>query len=469
MYMCDSLWSMLIPLCWYAALSGGLYVSYMVVLRTPYIGPESALLVNVLCCGTFVGAEVIQATVSLILQSRSRRGRLEGQVTQPCLESGGRTAVVVTAHNAFDSLLAALPTIIRAFPAQDIWIADNGDVACSSTKALCESRGLNYVFYDIGNKTNAIVQTVRILKERLYRHVLLLDDDTLLCDDFAIRHDLLAEPLVAGYCVGIKIQKNLHSYNLWEHLVDLEYRTISYKNGIRAYLTGTIPFIHGICAVYNLDRMLPIYDKLCTLPGGLPFGEDSFAGVDFRMAGYRLLQDNVNTVSTFCPTRLLPPPSCKNQRSQGFGASSLFKQRALRWYLSWPRRLPSELALLLTYYGPSGPANVFYRLDAVYQIAIIVTSSVWPLSLIHIWLSKGSWEILGILHAMFIGSSILNATVRYNSFPRALKQDVRASTLLLNPLMNLVVTVLMGISFLLSMLWYIPLYRVDYRRCYSLV
>jgi hypothetical protein len=437
-------------------------MAYLNILRVPYadvFSDEFLLLASSLACCIFFGVEVFQAIVA----TQVRRLPIESHIEL----ASGRVGVVVAAHNAFESLLTALPTVINAFPPEDVWVADNGKVGCLRTKALCESLYMNYVFYDRPNKTNAIVQTVSKLQEMGYKYVLLLDDDTQLADGFSIRYDLLNQTLVAGYCVAITIQKNMDKYNIWEHLVDMEYRSISYRNANRAYLAGTIPFIHGICCVYNIDRMLPIYKKLCTLEGGLPFGEDAFAGIDFRLAGYRLLQDNTNVVATFCPTRLFPPPSCTNERTQGFGASSLWKQRALRWYLSWPRRLLSEIAVMLTYQAPSHLVSVLYRVDAIWQLAVTVTSSTWPLTMVHVWLSNGSYKVLGFLHVMFLGSSVLGATIRYISFPPLLRPGVHWTTIFLNPVMNITVTFLMGFSFLLSLIWYVPWHSVNYNLCYS--
>ena len=42
------------------------------------------------------------------------------------------------------------------------------------------------------------------------------------------------------------------------------------------------------------------------------------------------------------------------------------------------------------------------------------------------------------------------------------------ATFVLVPLMNIVVCVLMCVSFILSVLWYIPFKRVHYHQCYRL-
>jgi len=98
--------------------------------------------------------------------------------------------------------------------------------------------------------------------------VVLLDDDTLLDNDFFIRHDILEDPKCGGYCVGIGVNRS-PPLNLWEIAIDFEYRAISYAFGARAG-ASTIPFCHGICAVYKLDLMIEHYRSNWSLPGGLP-------------------------------------------------------------------------------------------------------------------------------------------------------------------------------------------------------
>ena len=168
----------------------------------------------------------------------------------------------------------------------------------------------------------------------------------MLDDSFFIRHDLLSLPKVGGYCVGIGVDRS-PPFNLWEVAIDFEYRSISYAYGARA-ASSSSRFCHGIAAVYNLRLMLEIYQSNWALPGGLPFGEDGIAGLKFRLAGYRLLQDNENLALTYYPRQVFPP-LCSTGRVQGYGANCLWKQRACRWYMNWPRRLPEELLLAVSY------------------------------------------------------------------------------------------------------------------------
>lgn len=461
------------PLVWYSSLTGGAYGLYRYYIYSAHFwtgifkaskdhDPTFEIL---LTCLLYLSFEIIQ--VILTYYARQRQASIQLSYDQHECNEGAH--VIIAAHKAHDSLQKILPSVLAAFPSRQIWVADNGLVQDDATQKHCQELGIQYRFYPIPNKTYALFKTAEEIYDTYHddaKALVLLDDDTHLPENFFVRTDLLAKPLVAGYCTGITIQKS-PPYNLYEHLIDFEYRTISYRNGCKAN-HGTIHFLHGICAIYNTKRMLMIYSKLCTLPDGLPFGEDSFAGIDCRLAGYRLLQDNMNVVSTFCPRRLLPPLCGNGQnREQGFGASSLWKQRALRWYLSWPRRLPSEIALGLFYDVGNWTGNILYRMDLLWYLFIILVSSFWPFYLVHIGVTHGSWSLFGYLHLFLYATSATTAVLRYNAFPATLKQGVDLKIFPIVPFFNILVCTLMACSFMMSLLYYIPMRRIDYKKCYA--
>lgn len=458
------------PFIWYALLAGGAYVTYeYYILSDGYWRAVLAekhrhtLIDAFVTCFLYLNVEVIQFALSRV--PRKEPSPIPYPQQRRCNEG---VHVIIAAHKAFESLKNILPSVLDAFPAEAIWVADNGTRQDTGTQALCQELGVQYRFYPVPNKTFALYKTAEEIYDTHHDHVkalVLLDDDTRLPEGFFVRHDLLEQPLVAGYCVGIGVEKTA-PYNLLEHLIDFEYRTISYRNENRARW-GTIHFLHGICAVYNPKRMLMIYSKLCTLPEGLPFGEDSFAGVDCRLAGYRLLQDGQNVVYTFCPRRVFPPICAGGLREQGFGASSLWKQRALRWYLSWPRRLPSEIALGLFYDTGTWAGNVFYRLDLLWYLFIICVAAFWPVYLVHIGANHQSWKMFGYLHACLYGTSVITAALRYSAFSPRLKEGVNKSTLLFVPLLNMTVCVFMACSLFISVFHYIPFRRIKYHKCYA--
>jgi hypothetical protein len=380
--------------------------------------------------------------------------------TVQCQRSTKGAHVIVAAHRAYDSLTTTLPSCLKSFSPSQVWVADNG-YEDTETSRLCLELGVHYRYFPIGNKAYALLAVAREIETTLGDEatvLVLLDDDTQLPPSFFIRHDLLAQPLVAGYGVAIAIDRQ-PPWNLWENLIDFEYRSISYRCGTKP----TLPFIHGICAVYRTRAMTTFFSKVCTLPHGLPFGEDAFVGLDIRLAGYKMLQDNHNMVLTYCPRSLL---SCRG-RAQGFGASSLWKQRTQRWYLSWPRRIPAELALALSFDTGTWYGNIRYRVEGIWYAFIMFVSSTWILHVVYIVVNNTSHIDFAILHGLLSGTAMLSAVIRYAGFSPLMRQGMNPLILPLVPLMNLTVCFLMCCSLILSVVWYIPWKRIDYKRCFA--
>ena len=69
------------------------------------------------------------------------------------------------------------------------------------------------------------IETVKKIKQTdpTIKYIVLLDDDTILCDNFYIREDLLNESAVGGYCCCIGINKDNEKFNIFEHWVDFDF------------------------------------------------------------------------------------------------------------------------------------------------------------------------------------------------------------------------------------------------------
>lgn len=377
--------------------------------------------------------------------------------SKPIIEKSIDVACIIPCHNAGKTLEINLPNICKAFSSFNVYIADNGIEQDELAKEIAEKYNANYVYYSIPNKTYALLQTaIQIERTTDTKYIVLIDDDTYLEPDFYIREDILKQPLVAGYCSNIIID---NPQNILEKLVDFEYRSISYTNSLKT----SIQFCHGIICVFHLRKMITIYSKLCTLPGGLPFGEDSFAGIDFRLAGYKLLHDDQNCVRTYCPNKLI---TCYNKRNQGFGASSLFKQRVLRWYLSWLRRIPAEVSLFLFYDTGTWIGNISYRLDIVWYFFIALVASSWLFFAIRVFMSN-TWEHFGILHGILYFVNLITAYIRFSGFNKTPEQSVKWYVPFFVPFMNIIVCFMMTLSFMIAILYYIPFRRINYAETYK--
>ncbi len=375
--------------------------------------------------------------------------------------------VVIAAHNAEETLKSNLSNITNIFPDHKVWIADNDNYLeeNDSLKNFCVENKVNYVHYNIPNKTNAIFKTVKKIKklDPTIKYIVLLDDDTILCDNFYIRDDLLNEPAVAGYSCCIGINKDKENFNIFEHWVDFEYRTLSFRN--RAKNLYTQRFLNGIVCVYKIDALLDIFKWNYCLPGGLPFGEDAYAGLQARMIGYKLKQDNLNYVLSYCPKKLF---NFSTQRSQGYGASSLFKQRAMRWYLSWSRRMLNEVGLFLSYDTGSWIGNILYRIDSIWYVYLLLVSIHWLNIVFKTFYMKNTIDLFLILHGLLIFITVTLGYVRsYAIMNNIEKKDIRWFVPLTYPIFLIITLYLYCAGFIISIFYFIPFYRINYNKIFK--
>ena len=372
-------------------------------------------------------------------------------------------AIIIPVHKPSDGFYDTLFQNFQIFE-NNIWVAenDNNIERNYDLQQYCQSYGINYRHYPIANKANSILETVREIKQKhsYIKNILLLDDDTILQNDFFIREDLLKDKTVAGYCCSIGVNKN-EKFNLWEHLIDFEYRAISIRNRSRNY--QTLKFLHGIVCIYKIDALLDIYKWNCCLPGGLPFGEDAFAGLQARMIGYKMKHDSYNTVLTYCPNKLL---NFGIQRTQGYGASSIFKQRVLRWYLSWPRRFFHEVSLFLFYDTGSWLGNILYRIDSIWYLYILYIAISWLVFSGFIFSQKNFLNFIYI-HVCFYIINIISSYSRIFLMNSKEKENIKWFIPLLYPFFLILVLFLYSFSFIYSISYFIPFVRIDYNKVYS--
>jgi hypothetical protein len=82
-----------------------------------------------------------------------------------CERTTANTHVIVAAHRAHESLEVMLPTVLRTFAPECVWVADNG-FSDKNTEELCNRMGVNYEYNEAGNKANALVVVARKIKRR---------------------------------------------------------------------------------------------------------------------------------------------------------------------------------------------------------------------------------------------------------------------------------------------------------------
>lgn len=378
-------------------------------------------------------------------------------------------SVIIPVHNTpFEEIEKNILHLKNIFSSGTIHIAENDGNENKNVElyTLCQLHGAFYHHFTFGNKSNAILKTAQYIRCYMpeVNYVVLLDDDTIIEPNFFIRKDILDDPTVAGYTCVIGVErKNKEKPNWIEECIDLEYRTISYRN--RSRNLHTLKFLHGIICVYKIEPLLEIYKwNICNI-GGLPFGEDAFAGLKARFIGYKLKQDHLNKVRTFCPINLYP--SLNMSREQGYGASNVFKQRAKRWYISWTRRLFDEIALLLCYDTGTWLGNFLYRVDFIWYIYITIISSIWMLIFFSTFFNLKNFVTFVIVHVGFYIINILNTYWRIVNMSNREKEGIRWTTPFLFYWFNINLLFMYTFAFLYSIFYYIPFVRVDYKKLYN--
>ena len=383
-----------------------------------------------------------------------------------------KSIIIVACHCSENEIGATVRSLMKIFSPNRIFIADNGKTMepADCTREVVINEGLpseNYFYFPTPGKTSALLGVALEVKKTSlnFDYISLIDDDTVLPDDFAINKHHFKDPFVAGVTFGIQVtQRN----TLVEACGDWDYKTWCWRNYWRSKWI-TLKFAVGIFVVWRKHCFFEIYTKSPTRqPGGLPFGEDGHAGRIARMHGWKIRQDLHYTVSTYAPP-ILWPPCFKHgkERTAGYGAVSMWKQRAYRWYRNYPRRILFEMYIFLTYNCKPNPdatyyyfkllfKNIAYRVDYIYGWFLIFSAVNFPTTL-FVCISNQKYLLWFYLHLGFyfsglISNYFLNYIVLRN------REDLKVDQIVLwvYPLFTTWVALARAFGFIGGVLYYIP-------------
>tara|TARA_Y100000389_G_scaffold204918_1_gene260785 strand:+ start:3938 stop:5380 length:1443 start_codon:yes stop_codon:yes gene_type:complete len=383
-----------------------------------------------------------------------------------------KSIIIVACHCSENEIGATVSSLIKIFSSERIFIADNGKTVepADNTRDVVINNGLpseNYFYFSTPGKTSALLGVALEVKKTSldYEYICLIDDDTVLPDDFAINKNHFIDPYVAGVTFGIQvIQRN----TLVEACGDWDYKTWCWRNYWRSKWT-TLKFAVGIFVVWRKECFYKIYTKAPTRqPGGLPFGEDGHAGRIARMFGWKLRQDLNYTVSTYAPP-ILWPPCFKHgpERTTGYGAVSMWKQRAYRWYRNYPRRIIYEFYIFFTYNCKPNPnakyyylklifKNIVYRIDYLYGWFLIF-SAVNLVTTLYVYVSDRNYFLWFYVHLVFYFSGVLsNYFLNYIVLRNRPDLKVKPLILCIFPLFSTWMALARAFGFIGGILYYIP-------------
>ncbi|KAL1503579.1 hypothetical protein AB1Y20_012057 [Prymnesium parvum] len=365
-----------------------------------------------------------------------------------------QVGVVIPCHRSADEISLTLRAVVRHFPAENVVVVDNADAAeppddTAARVAAVDAR-VSYVYEGRGHKTNALLVGLRHLPPRC-KYVLHVDDDTVLPEHFVVDPRKFAEPAVAAVAYGIEMG---HS-NAVQQAVDFELKHLSTMRQLQAYW-ATVWFCHGIVGLWRRER----FATLLAEHPFLPFGEDGWLGMLNLLHNDRMEMEMRSFVRSYAPPTLLPT---LRQRVQGYGASSIWKQRAMRWFVNAPRRIIWRL-LLVVYYDCGQP----HRKIGFVVFSITHLTRIWlamihlPLELFYMFQESefgrfGMWFTVFYLVAV-LESAIVNWVV-WRNLPSL---QVSWQTVLRQPLYYQFLFICTFVGHWRCALYYVPFFPMNY-------
>lgn len=277
---------------------------------------------------------------------------------------------------------------------------------------------IRYAYVPEGHKTRALLTGTLALPPAV-EYVLHVDDDTRLSDAMVFDESKFSsDARVVALTFGIRMGGN----SMCARLVDWEFVQFSIDRTFQAE-RATAFFCHGIVGLWRREPWLA---RLLAHPS-MPYGEDNWIGCDAMSESQRIGAELRCHVSTFAPPRFLPPLPCEaGAREQGYGASSVWKQRAYRWYTNAPRRVHFRLRQLVLYRAGSASANAWVRLFLVLHLASIFAALSAPFVLAAIAAHGG---VRRGVPSLLVGASKLLALRAASSWTKAAVVRVRAPQL----------------------------------------
>eukprot|EP00602_Paraphysomonas_sp_CaronLab_P007862 CAMPEP_0185033162 /NCGR_PEP_ID=MMETSP1103-20130426/21888_1 /TAXON_ID=36769 /ORGANISM="Paraphysomonas bandaiensis, Strain Caron Lab Isolate" /LENGTH=750 /DNA_ID=CAMNT_0027569339 /DNA_START=20 /DNA_END=2269 /DNA_ORIENTATION=+ len=237
-----------------------------------------------------------------------------------------RIGVVIPCHKSAQEIGGVLKQVLKYIPPENIVVCDNGNFnwpADNTYEVVKEAhKNIQYCFISQGHKTRALWTGCHRLP-RQCEYIIHLDDDTLLSDHmvFDERHFKTDD---GEHVAAVAFLRCSHRINRVTNFTDFWYKITDHFHATQGKI-ATRAFVPGPAGIWRRDRFIEVFGA----HPALPFGEDIFGGFTLLNKGYAIRAETRCMVTTFAPPILV---NCgTGGRVQGYGASSLWKQRAHRW------------------------------------------------------------------------------------------------------------------------------------------
>lgn len=322
-----------------------------------------------------------------------------------------KIAVVVPCHKCADEIKPQIESYLRYFEPHQIALVDNANSPLPPDdlrKVIQEiNPKVNYVYVPEGLKTQALHVGVTGMSD--FKYVLLVDDDTQLQPDMVFDEGFFLED---DKLAGIGWPRHVVQHNLVTSIVafQLKGKSGQMRQSVMYALGGTNYFLVGVMALYRRDIWLKIMEQHpCT-----PYGEDVYSGSIALTLGYRLATDQRNCAVTYSPPVITG--MCSGfSREQGYGAATLFKQRALRWNCTGMRNMPWMCRHLCKHRSQDARTSFFFRwmLLRWFSQKFLQFLRPWLLSVLIVNRSKIFWMLPFHLLTVYLENLAIDMCINY--------------------------------------------------------
>jgi len=283
------------------------------------------------------------------------------------------TGVLVPCHKSEEEIARTLKSILKnQIPPENIVVVDNSNTRIAPDNTERVVRELNpdikYIYMTRGLKSLALLVGLHELPAHV-KYVVHIDDDTIIPHIPASTYDLFKHQETVGISLGITAFPG----NLLQRLVDFEFKTISAWRYFRS-IYSTVWFTHGIIGIWRREHIKELFEE----HPFLPFGEDGWNGCITLFKGKQIRQDIRSNIQTFAPP-ILTKICSSYSREQGYGACTIWKQRAHRWFVNAPRRVLWRILLILTYDCESITSNIIFRAESIKHLSQIAFNLLFPI------------------------------------------------------------------------------------------